>query len=291
MKIIIEQAVYDKIMHWINSTDIEVSGFGKVIFDNDTQTFRAVDAFLSKQEGGGSHTDIDQAGLGELMFKTKDLPGDLNWWWHSHVNMPVFWSTTDMETIKALGRQGYIVATVFNKKYEHRSATYYKATTAFGENYTLHDPIDCKIERPLPLPEEILAWDAEFKDNVIPKPYAYGQWLGTRGFTSAKDNVSGSENEKNGNIVDATNYKAQTPSLLSSDNDDEWGILGYGIEIEAQALGIFAYQLRQVIKRGKHDADYIKYEKELEAIEKEEGWHYGSAYTNYGASATKGTQQ
>ncbi len=122
MKIIISHTAFSKIMYWIDKADFEVSGMGLVEFDEKTDAFTVTDAFLLKQEGGAAHTDIDAQALAKLMFTTKDRPGQLHFWWHSHVNMAAFWSTTDLDTIKELGAQGWMTASVFNKRREHKSA-------------------------------------------------------------------------------------------------------------------------------------------------------------------------
>lgn len=61
---------------------------------------------------------MDAASIAKAMYETRDDEGMFNFWWHSHVNMGVFWSGTDMDTIRQIGSQGFVVATVFNKKNE-----------------------------------------------------------------------------------------------------------------------------------------------------------------------------
>lgn len=123
LKIVIDETVYKKIMFWVRKagTD-EVSGLGKVTFDVEANCFRVVEAFILPQRNTGGSTDIEPEAISKLMFKTKDTPGDLRWWWHSHANMGVFWSGTDKTTIKQLGGGGWFTATVFNNKEEAKSA-------------------------------------------------------------------------------------------------------------------------------------------------------------------------
>lgn len=118
----IPRDVYDKIMYWVNKSSDEVSGFGTLTVNGEDIT--VVDAFLLPQKVGGAHTDIDPEALSKLQYQCyrDKIEGELKWWWHSHVKMDVFWSGTDKETIKQLGEQGWIVATVFNQKNEQRSA-------------------------------------------------------------------------------------------------------------------------------------------------------------------------
>lgn len=170
MKIVLSELAHKKIKHWVDKADFEVSGFGKVHYYKEEDCFFVLDAYLVKQEGSGAATEIDQTALGQLMFKTKDIPGLLNFWWHSHVNMSVFWSGTDTDTIKELGAQGLCVATVFNKKGEMHSAVCAKMTGMFGDKVTFWD--DVKTEIDSETPEEVLAqWDKEFDDTVTRKKY------------------------------------------------------------------------------------------------------------------------
>jgi len=170
MKVRITKLAHDKIMHWVNKSDFEVSGFGKITFDQEAKTFEVSDVYLVKQENGSTHTDIDAAALGKLMFQTKDVHGDLQFWWHSHVNMACFWSGQDRATINELGEQGYIVASVFNKKYESRTAICAQMTGPFGETLTFWDDVKLEIEDEInPLADQ---WDAEYLANVSEKKHA-----------------------------------------------------------------------------------------------------------------------
>lgn len=168
MKIVISELAQKKIQHWVDKADFEVSGFGKVEYIPKDEAFLVTDAYLVKQEGGGAHTDIDQTALAQLMFKTKDIPGLLNFWWHSHVNMDVFWSGTDKSTIMELGGQGLCVATVFNKRRQMRSAVCAKMAGIFGEKVLFWDEITTTIGADSAVPEE---WNKEFDDNVQRKKY------------------------------------------------------------------------------------------------------------------------
>jgi len=118
--IMIESMVYHKIMHWVNKSSYEVSGLGKITYKDGRIT--VIDAILLPQKNGSAHTDIEGADVGKAMFLLKDTPGDLRWWWHSHVNMDVFWSGTDRDTIDKITQGGWFVSTVFNKRHEMRSA-------------------------------------------------------------------------------------------------------------------------------------------------------------------------
>lgn len=169
MEITIREEVHTKIMRWVNTGTDEVSGFGRVI---RTETgLEVVSAYLLDQEVGGAHTDIDGASLAKLMYDTRKDEGELRYWWHSHVKMPVFWSGQDTATIKELGSHGWILASVFNQNWESRTALCYKTASEFGDSQSIADELELQI---LTVQDEelIAAWDAEYKAKVRQRKYA-----------------------------------------------------------------------------------------------------------------------
>lgn len=124
-EIVIPHMVYAKIMHWIRTAgDYEVSGFGKVIRDG-TQ-FRVVDTHLVKQECSMGGTHLDAQALNALDYEMRDLPGDFNFWWHSHHSMSAFFSHTDNTTIREIGANGWVLAVVFNRFGEYQATLFDK---------------------------------------------------------------------------------------------------------------------------------------------------------------------
>lgn len=224
-KIIIKEEVYDKVMHWIEKCDNEVAGFGKVeVLANGD--FYITEAYLLEQEVGAAHADIDANALAKLMYEAREVPGQLRWWWHSHVEMAVFWSSTDTATIKELGGQGWIAATVFNKKHEYRSALCYQTevTTPWGKaaSLQLDDNITLEIETNRYTEETIKKWEDELTAKVRTRPIVRAP--------SWDSNVL-----LGGNVTPIpgvpTTYKK--PYDFEAD-----GLYGYGAKIEAEAVGI-----------------------------------------------------
>ncbi len=166
IEVYIEMNVFNKIMHWVNKSNNEVSGFGNVVYDAANKRFTVVDAFLLEQYNTGSTTEIEATSLGKMMHKHfKFGSGALKWWWHSHVNMGVFWSGTDESTIRTYGANGYIVASVFNKRQEIRTAVCYKSEhPLFGNQLNFVDNVTTKITYPA-------AWDEEYAANVKERVY------------------------------------------------------------------------------------------------------------------------
>jgi hypothetical protein len=159
-KVVFENEVFRKILHWVDKSHVEVSGLGTVIFDEAAQVFRVKSAMLLPQKNTATHTDIDDAAVCKAMFTLKEAEGDLKFWWHSHVNMAVFWSGTDMDTIRQIGKEGWVLATVFNKKRESRSAFY-------GIGGLFPAFVDDLPTEALPFIDPMATqWDEEYKKNV-----------------------------------------------------------------------------------------------------------------------------
>jgi hypothetical protein len=156
----IDDDVFKKIMYWIDKSEFEVSGLGKIEFDEKTNTARVIDAILLPQKNTSTTTDIDGAAVGKAMFLLKDTPGELKWWWHSHVNMETFWSGTDKNTIMELGSGGWFMATVFNKSRKMLSA-YCQAKPIrlliSGVETSILETVDEDLSK---------EWDSEYDKNV-----------------------------------------------------------------------------------------------------------------------------
>lgn len=168
-KVIIPKQVHQKIMHWVNKSNFEVSGLGKLVQKDGVCT--VLDVMLLPQKNGTTHTDIEAEEVGKAMFQLKDTEGDLRFWWHSHVDMGVFWSGTDMETIKKIGAGGWFVSTVFNKKREMKSAFYAVAgySLPWGSAELFLDNLETKVDDEQPADTQ--AWDAEYDKNVTNQSY------------------------------------------------------------------------------------------------------------------------
>lgn len=183
VQVVIDNMVFQKVMHWVNKSNFEVSGLGNVIYDPETNIIRVIDAIILPQKNTASTTDIDGAAVAKAMFMLRNSPGEMKWWWHSHVNMGVFWSGTDISTIKQLGSGGWFAATVFNKKQETKSA------------YCQNGPIRLLVpEVPThvssPANDELIRqWDTEYEKNVENVTYSF------RGRYEAKEIVKGSTQE------------------------------------------------------------------------------------------------
>lgn len=216
MRILIPYHVEQRIWHWVHKADFEVSGFGMASFDVATQTFNVHSVCLLKQEGGSAHTDIDPTALSRAQYLLRNEPGDLRFWWHSHVNMSVFMSPQDQTTIKDLGAAGWCLAAVYNKKNERKTAVSYLYATSFDTSLKLAYQEDLPIitGHPIPTQTEIDSWDQEFQENVVRHTYKANQYW--------------PQKRKKGK-------KAQDQY---DDFGYELGHFGYGDYVEAKILGL-----------------------------------------------------
>lgn len=199
----LDEHVFQKIMYWCRKAgNFEVSGLGSVVYDPKTNVFHVNEVYLLEQENTGTTTDLDAEAIGKLEFEhhKSKTPGELRFWWHSHADMQVFWSGTDMATIKQLGQGGWFLNTVFNKKEEMRSAFYMTdPMSVFADDLTtvvIQSFGDKDIEkalakigiqlRPNKMPEfrwlvepflsdkEQIEWDEEYDKKVKEKKYTPG---------------------------------------------------------------------------------------------------------------------
>jgi hypothetical protein len=133
-KIILGREVYDQIMYYVNKTNFEISGLGAVEIIDGFPVVTKV--YLLDQENSAAETEMDGEAITKLMYEhhISGHPGELKFWWHSHVNMSVFWSTTDMTTIGELTENGWFIHGVFNKDYDYKFA------------YTTNDPCPIMVD-------------------------------------------------------------------------------------------------------------------------------------------------
>lgn len=175
-----DDKVYHKIMHWVNKAPGEVSGLGMVVIENGH--YRVVDAVLLKQENTAASTDIDGAAIAKAMYELRNASGSLNFWWHSHVNMGVFWSGTDTDTIREIGKNGWLLSTVFNKRAERKTALYFPPHALSGGFVpeTFLDNLNLEIISYLDQ-ADIARWDQEFEEKCKAKTWE-SDWSAAGGY-------------------------------------------------------------------------------------------------------------
>lgn len=169
MKVIIPRHIHDQIDYYVQNTNIEISGLGRVK-KHTNGDMEVVKVYLLEQENTASHTELDGEAVASLMYQTRKDEGDLNFWWHSHVDMGVFWSGTDMSTIKEFGKNGYLLSTVFNKKGEMRSSYFQGGNEFFPPLFM--DELKTVVTRNVD-PELATEWKKEMAEKCKAKTYTY----------------------------------------------------------------------------------------------------------------------
>lgn len=154
-------------MYWIDKCDFEISGLG--IIEVIEGIPYVTDVFLIDQENTATSTDLKPESVNRAMYDRRNDQGEIKFWWHSHVNMGVFWSDTDKETITELGKNGWFISTVFNKKREYKTAISTFEPFAFMMD-------DVKTQIVSSMPDSIkTALDQEYDSKVKTKTYIYNE--------------------------------------------------------------------------------------------------------------------
>lgn len=181
----------NKIMYWMElAAPKECSGFGSVEWDAEAKQFKVVDAIVLDDGKSSAYTEISEEALGRAMCQLRHK-NSVRWWWHSHVNMGAFWSSTDRSTIIELGQKGWQLATVFNLKRDLRTALCTRVEVLGNPHDIFVDEIPTTVMHTIP--NELMAqWKSEFADvvkenkkAVTPAPSTY-----YRGYDYQYDNHS-----------------------------------------------------------------------------------------------------
>lgn len=111
-----------KMEAYVRNCPFEISGLGTV--ENHPDMLLVTDVFLLEQVGSAGSTILDPKSLSKFvtdMAMGGGDPSELKFWWHSHVNMPCYWSGTDHECMDAFKPGDYFIGTVCNKMGESRT--------------------------------------------------------------------------------------------------------------------------------------------------------------------------
>jgi proteasome lid subunit RPN8/RPN11 len=136
-----------------------------------------IDAFMIDQENSGGDTEMAPEAIAREMFLRKDEEGEMNFWWHSHHSMSAYMSKTDFDTINELGSNGWLLATVFNNKNEHKTVLY------TAQPFKLYlDHLQLEVLHPSMTADCIKLADEEFEAKVKEKKYGWpsGSYYGDR---------------------------------------------------------------------------------------------------------------
>lgn len=268
-KVIIDRMALEKIRYFVDKDSNEVSGMGLTRVVGDT--IYVDDVQLLEQRNSAAHTDIDAEAVTKLMAQWAGREGNVNFWWHSHVNMSVFWSATDEATIKQLGQHGMCVASVFNKKGEIRTAVCCKTELPFvsGPQVVMFDEIPLQVKTEVPVAIKEL-WDREHAANV--KQHVTS-WQGTNhmGFQSGAGGwrVNRFIAVQNMNKFGFWNSPAQMRVYDTDVDGSKWDIAEQAWAWSPDYLGKYKDYLERLEKQmpqGEPDEDRIKYAESRDEI-------------------------
>ena len=175
MKIILSQNADNKIKHMIMSVPTEIGAMlsGHVTPQGDVYVS---DVYMTKQTVSGSDVDFDQESCNIAVLKAMANDEMLIGWVHSHANMGVFWSGTDVNTInKLIAFAGtFLCSIVGNREMKFKGRVDYISTSVFGSRQEVYD--DLKIEVETVYPNEVRdAFQADIDQYVAKRVYVSKQ--------------------------------------------------------------------------------------------------------------------
>ncbi len=117
-KLIIPHESYKRLKGFVDVCPVEVTGFADVEYDPEEKVFVVGKIYLVKQTAQPAEVDMNEEDVAkftdELISQgSTQLP---RIWWHSHANMPAFFSATDDATQKELVNDSYMISLVLNKE-------------------------------------------------------------------------------------------------------------------------------------------------------------------------------
>jgi hypothetical protein len=197
-QVVLPPEIDAKIMHFVNKCDKEISGLGDAWLDVENKCIRITSAFLLEQECGPAETELDDDSIARALFEAHQdevqsgNPRQLKFWWHSHVNMDVFWSPTDQATMRKLSEHSWFINIVFNKKNERKAAlTYPMVAQACGvetKYFCTDDSLKIVPHQYILSEAEKTAYDEEYEENYTEKRYSGGN-VNTPGTQTRPDNI------------------------------------------------------------------------------------------------------
>ena len=111
--VVLTNEVYNKLMTYTKSLDVEISGLG--IVKRKDNIFQVEEIFLLNQTVSTSECDIEpksQVGLMQKLIAEGKSPSDIKLWWHSHHTYGTFWSPRDEETMTKYGGKDFLISIV-----------------------------------------------------------------------------------------------------------------------------------------------------------------------------------
>lgn len=113
MKVLFEDMAFEKMFSYARASSGEITGFGYV--DRVGKDLVVKDTFLIPQQVNSAYCEASQ--LVRWATSNPKQASKARLWWHSHCNMSVFMSGTDVATAKRLSQvMPYLLTAVVNKQ-------------------------------------------------------------------------------------------------------------------------------------------------------------------------------
>jgi hypothetical protein len=166
MRVIINSKVKEFIDYWVAKCPYEIAGMGvATILDNGT--IRVDNVELLQQTVTGASVDMDADSINKLAWD-KRLEGNIRFHFHSHVDMSVFFSSTDKTAYEDYVKNGgWLLAGVFNKKGESKFIYYQGISKRDIDPFPPIVTEDIVVSYTSGLSEEESLWaEAQYTDKV-----------------------------------------------------------------------------------------------------------------------------
>lgn len=152
------------LMTYVKRCPTEINGFGLIRrTGEDGLTFEVEDIFIIKQRATGHDVEVDQAAFMQLMHKltVEEKAHLLHLQWHSHVQMPAYFSSTDHANIERTPRTpgAWLVSLVVNQHTE------LEARLDWFEPFRCWFPMQVRVTHP-PVPSITEKVDADIRQLV-----------------------------------------------------------------------------------------------------------------------------
>lgn len=128
--------VWSVMKYCVDTYPLEISFLADMTVDDGIMYVNRL--HIPEQENGPASTDMCPESTGQIPIPKK---GYTNCWIHSHVNMETNFSGTDYDTMKQIGKNGYVLSIVVNKKGKYKCSYYQKGDGFYPEIYIEDIPI------------------------------------------------------------------------------------------------------------------------------------------------------
>ncbi len=106
--LIFSREAWERLQAFLTISKKEVSGFGRVRAESG-QSYVVDKIYLPQQVVSAGDTEINPESMSDFLMQLiedGEDPGSVKLWWHSHVNMGLFWSGTDDHNMREITPEG-----------------------------------------------------------------------------------------------------------------------------------------------------------------------------------------